>query len=114
MGKRGKHVGPAVFSFGLTFSGTKITGTDSQLIPLHKCPLLPTLPAETTGEKFKDIAEAMGVDTTGMSQEEYRKAANSFHCINARFSLLCLLSVIAESSDSAIVQFQSSLPYLNT
>ena len=28
-----------------------------------------------TGEKYKDIAEAMGVDTTGMSQEEYRKAA---------------------------------------
>lgn len=27
------------------------------------------------GEKYKDIAEAMGVDTTGMSQEEYRKAA---------------------------------------
>ena len=26
-------------------------------------------------EKYKDIAEAMGVDTTGMSQEEYRKAA---------------------------------------
>ncbi len=30
---------------------------------------------EYTGEKFKNIAEAMGVDTTGMSQEEYRKAA---------------------------------------
>ena len=28
-----------------------------------------------TGEKFKDIAEAFDVDTTGMSQEEYRKAA---------------------------------------
>ena len=26
-------------------------------------------------KKYKDIAEAMGVDTTGMSQEEYRKAA---------------------------------------
>ncbi len=31
--------------------------------------------AEYTGEKFKYIAEAMGVDTTGMSQSEYRKAA---------------------------------------
>ena len=31
--------------------------------------------APYTGEKYKDIAEAMGVDTTGMSQEEYRKAA---------------------------------------
>ena len=31
--------------------------------------------AEYTGDKFKYIAEAMGVDTTGMSQDEYRKAA---------------------------------------
>lgn len=31
--------------------------------------------AEYTGEKFKYIAEAMGVDTTGMSQAEYRVAA---------------------------------------
>lgn len=31
--------------------------------------------AEYTGEKFRYIAEAMGVDTTGMSQAEYRAAA---------------------------------------
>lgn len=31
--------------------------------------------AEYTGEKFKYIAEAMGVDTTGMNQAEYRAAA---------------------------------------
>lgn len=31
--------------------------------------------AEYTGEKFKYIAEAMGVDTTGMSQAEYRATA---------------------------------------
>ncbi len=31
--------------------------------------------AEYTGDKFKYIAEAMGVDTTGMDQEAYRKAA---------------------------------------
>lgn len=40
--------------------------------------LLPTIMeynAPCTGEKFKYIAEAMGVDVTGMSQEEYRKAA---------------------------------------
>lgn len=40
--------------------------------------ILPTVMeynAEATGEKYKDIAEAMGVDTEGMSQEEYRKAA---------------------------------------
>lgn len=30
---------------------------------------------EATGEKYKYIAEAMGVNTTGMSQDEYRKAA---------------------------------------
>lgn len=30
---------------------------------------------ETTGEKFRDIAQAMGVDTTGMDQAAYRKAA---------------------------------------
>ncbi|MBR3840897.1 MAG: lactaldehyde reductase [Erysipelotrichales bacterium] len=40
--------------------------------------ILPTVMeynAPYTGEKYKYIAEAMGVDTTGMSQEEYRKAA---------------------------------------
>ncbi|NLZ45189.1 MAG: lactaldehyde reductase [Clostridiales bacterium] len=31
--------------------------------------------AEYTGEKFKLVAESMGVDTTGMTQDEYRKAA---------------------------------------
>ena len=30
---------------------------------------------EATGDKFKYIAEAMGVDTTGMDQAAYRKAA---------------------------------------
>ena len=38
-------------------------------------PIVMEYNAETTGEKYKDIAEAMGVDTAGMSQEEYRKAA---------------------------------------
>ena len=33
--------------------------------------------AEYTGEKFKYIAEAMDVDTTGMSQAEYRAAVNA-------------------------------------
>lgn len=40
--------------------------------------ILPTVMeynAPATGTKYKDIAEAMGVDTSGMSQEEYRKAA---------------------------------------
>ena len=40
--------------------------------------ILPTVMAYNapyTGTKYKDIAEAMGVDITGMSQEEYRQAA---------------------------------------
>lgn len=40
--------------------------------------ILPTVMeynAPATGDKFKYIAEAMGVSTKGMSQEEYRKAA---------------------------------------
>ena len=40
--------------------------------------ILPTVMeynAPATGEKYKYIAQAMGVDTTGMNQEEYRKAA---------------------------------------
>lgn len=40
--------------------------------------ILPTVMeynAPATGTKYKDIAKAMGVDTTGMDQEAYRKAA---------------------------------------
>lgn len=40
--------------------------------------ILPTVMeynAPATGDKYKYIAEAMGVDTTGMDQETYRKAA---------------------------------------
>ncbi len=38
-------------------------------------PIVMEFNAEATGEKFKNIAEALGVDTTGMDQETYRKAA---------------------------------------
>ena len=38
-------------------------------------PIVMEFNQEYTGEKFKSIAEAFGVDTTGMSQEEYRRAA---------------------------------------
>ena len=38
-------------------------------------PIVMEFNQEATGEKFRNIAEAMGVDTTGMSVEEYRKAA---------------------------------------
>ena len=38
-------------------------------------PIVMEFNADQTGEKLKAVAEAMGVDTTGMTQEEYRKAA---------------------------------------
>lgn len=38
-------------------------------------PIVMEYNAECTGEKYKNIAEAMGVDTTGMDQTAYRKAA---------------------------------------
>lgn len=38
-------------------------------------PIVMDFNADVTGEKYKNIAEAMGVDTTGMTCEEYRKAA---------------------------------------
>ena len=38
-------------------------------------PIVMEFNADQTGEKLKAVAEAMGVDTTGMTQDEYRKAA---------------------------------------
>ena len=38
-------------------------------------PIVMEYNADVTGEKYKAIAEAMGVDTAGMDQETYRKAA---------------------------------------
>lgn len=38
-------------------------------------PIVMEYNAECSGEKYKKIAEAMGVDTAGMDQETYRKAA---------------------------------------
>jgi lactaldehyde reductase len=38
-------------------------------------PIVMEFNAECTGEKFKAVAEALGVDTTGMDQKTYRKAA---------------------------------------
>ena len=38
-------------------------------------PIVMEYNAETTGEKYNAIAEAMGVDTTGMDQAQYRAAA---------------------------------------
>ena len=38
-------------------------------------PIVMEFNKETTGTKFKDIAEAFGVDTSGMTSDEYRQAA---------------------------------------
>ena len=38
-------------------------------------PIVMDFNKEFTGEKYKEIAEAFGVDTTGMDQDTYRKAA---------------------------------------
>lgn len=38
-------------------------------------PIVMEFNAETTGDKFKYVAEALGVDTAGMDQDAYRKAA---------------------------------------
>ena len=38
-------------------------------------PIVMEYNACVTGEKYKAIAEAMGVDTAGMTQDEYRRAA---------------------------------------
>ena len=38
-------------------------------------PIVMEFNKEYTGEKYKAIAEAFGIDTTGMTQDEYRKAA---------------------------------------
>lgn len=38
-------------------------------------PIVMEFNKEYTGVKYKKIAEAFGIDTTGMSQDEYRKAA---------------------------------------
>ena len=38
-------------------------------------PIVMEYNAECSGEKYKNIAEAMGVDTAGMDQETYRRAA---------------------------------------
>lgn len=40
-------------------------------------PIVMEFNKEYTGEKYKNIAEAFGIDTSNMSQEEYRQAAIS-------------------------------------
>lgn len=85
-GREGMALGQYVAGMGFSNVGLGIVHSMAHpLGALYDTPhgvanaiILPTVMeynAECTGEKYKYIAEAMGVDTTGMSQEEYRKAA---------------------------------------
>ena len=85
-GREGMALGQYVAGMGFSNVGLGIVHSMAHpLGALYDTPhgvanaiILPTVMeynAEATGTKYKDIAEAMGVDTTGMSQEEYRKAA---------------------------------------
>ena len=85
-GREGMALGQYVAGMGFSNVGLGIVHSMAHpLGALYDTPhgvanaiILPTVMeynAEATGSKYKDIAEAMGVDTTGMSQDEYRKAA---------------------------------------
>lgn len=85
-GREGMALGQYVAGMGFSNVGLGIVHSMAHpLGALYDTPhgianaiILPTVMeynAVATGEKYKHIAEAMGVDTTGMSQEEYRKAA---------------------------------------
>ena len=85
-GREGMALGQYIAGMG--FSNVGLGLVHSMAHPLgalydtpHGIPnaiILPTVMeynAAYTGEKYRDIAQAMGVDTTGMTVEEYRKAA---------------------------------------
>ncbi|MBP5672500.1 MAG: iron-containing alcohol dehydrogenase, partial [Victivallales bacterium] len=53
---------------------------------------------EATGEKYKFIAEAMGVDTTGMDQKAYRAAAvEAVRKLSADVGIPAKLSALKEA-----------------
>ena len=86
-GREGMALGQYVAGMGFSNVGLGIVHSMAHpLGALYDTPhgianaiILPTVMeynAEATGEKYRDIAKAMGVeDTENMSQEEYRKAA---------------------------------------
>ena len=86
-GKEGMALGQYITGMGFSNCGLGIVHSMAHgLGALYNTPhgianaiILPTVMAynaESTGEKFKDIAIAMGVENVeNMSQEEYRKAA---------------------------------------
>ena len=74
--------------------------------------ILPTVMeynAPMTGDKYKYIAEAMGVDTTGMDQEAYRKAAvDAVKKLSADVGIPADLKEIVKEED---IQFLSQSAY---
>ena len=85
-GREGMALGQYIVGMGFSNVGLGIVHSMAHpLGALYDTPhgvanaiILPTVMeynAPATGTKYKDIAEAMGVDTTGMDQEAYRKAA---------------------------------------
>ena len=85
-GREGMALGQYIAGMGLSNVGLGLVHSMAHpLGALYDTPhgianaiILPTVMeynAAYTGEKYRDIAQAMGVDTTGMTVEEYRKAA---------------------------------------
>lgn len=85
-GREGMALGQYIAGMGFSNVGLGIVHSMAHTLgALYDTPhgvanaiILPTVMeynAPATGTKYKDIAEAMGVDTTGMDQEAYRKAA---------------------------------------
>ncbi|MFV0502557.1 MAG: lactaldehyde reductase [Lachnospirales bacterium] len=85
-GREGMALGQYVAGMGFSNAGLGIVHSMAHpLGALYDTPhgianaiILPTVMkynAEATGEKYKDIAQVMGVDVTNMSQDQYRKAA---------------------------------------
>ena len=63
-------------------------------------PLVMEFNADATGEKYRDIAVAMGVNTDGLSQEEYRKAAvDAVRELSAHVGIPTDLKGIADEKD---------------
>ena len=62
-------------------------------------PIVMEFNAEYTGEKFKAVAEAMGVDTTGMDQAAYRKAAiDAVRALSADVGIPAKLEALKEEA----------------
>lgn len=60
-------------------------------------PIVMEYNADCSGEKYKNIAEAMGVDTTGMDQETYRKAAvDAVRALSADVGIPSVLDALKE------------------